>query len=578
MVHANLEADPGPDADHPWGDAVFYQYRRLHRVIDTTNNLQNLQFPDPDGRGPDIVNQPNFFRLERRGRTLSGYASFDGKAWKLIGSDVWQELDPDQELLVGFAYSKHGTADEGGTVRFTDYAVQAPSQPEIFDNDRGNRPRVIYTQDFNGVANGRLPPEFVGNFSGEFRPQVVNGRLRMTVEGVTSNATSAFLREPFEIGSGELIIEYTAYAVHSGITRQPVVGDPNPADGMTLAVVAGQDPDLLGGAGGGLGYDGITRGFDRARPSFAVESDTWAATYDNEGAGAPANDGAWHLGINTGGNMNSVAINSRVLPDLFSRVGVRHRVVYKSDGRVEVFVGIPGGGAGGGADLDEPAAEAEVDPLSGEGDDSAVVGFTAATGGATQTSEVDDVTVSRVECSDNQEQAVIVGPGAAEPGDRIVLDGTRSTTGVGDVGETLTYRWQAIQNATLTGDPLAARGEFIVGNGEVILRLTVDDGHCSNADSTDFTLDVGGGEGGWTSYDVNADASFNIADPVAHLNFLFGGGDTPQCEASTDFNGDGQRNITDPVGALNHLFGAGPEPAKGTGCQPHAGCADGPGC
>jgi hypothetical protein len=76
-VHANLEADPG--AGRPRGDAVFYRFRREHRSQSMTDASQAYVFPDPDIDGPELENQPRFFRLDRRGEIISGYASFDGK-------------------------------------------------------------------------------------------------------------------------------------------------------------------------------------------------------------------------------------------------------------------------------------------------------------------------------------------------------------------------------------------------------------------------------------------------------------------------------------------------------------------
>jgi hypothetical protein len=90
--------------------------------------------------------------------------------------------------------------------------------------------------------------------------------------------------------------------------------------------------------------------------------------------------------------------------------------------------------------------------------------------------------------------------------------------------------------------------------------------------------------------DVNGDAGFNISDPVAQLNFLFGGGPLPECYtvpdsnpvtltgaglAILDFNGDGGSNIADAVSALNYLFGGGGPPALGADCALVEGaCAD----
>ncbi len=90
--------------------------------------------------------------------------------------------------------------------------------------------------------------------------------------------------------------------------------------------------------------------------------------------------------------------------------------------------------------------------------------------------------------------------------------------------------------------------------------------------------------------DVNGDSGFNIADMVAQLNFLFGGGGLPECYVVPgsdpvqindaglkilDYNGDGSSNIADPVAGLNGLFGGGGPHALGGDCVELAGsCTD----
>jgi hypothetical protein len=106
--------------------------------------------------------------------------------------------------------------------------------------------------------------------------------------------------------------------------------------------------------------------------------------------------------------------------------------------------------------------------------------------------------------------------------------------------------------------------------------------------------DGGGPSASLTPGDANSDGSFNISDPVAHLNFLFAGGSLGECftlpgsdpvELSPaglrilDFNGDGGSNIADAVGALNRLFGGGSPHALGEDCVSVEGdcassCAD----
>ncbi|MFN0060784.1 MAG: dockerin type I repeat-containing protein [Planctomycetota bacterium] len=60
--------------------------------------------------------------------------------------------------------------------------------------------------------------------------------------------------------------------------------------------------------------------------------------------------------------------------------------------------------------------------------------------------------------------------------------------------------------------------------------------------------------------DVNADGSFNIADAVSGLSYLFGGGPLG-CADALDSNDDGATNIADPILILSALFSAGPSPA-----------------
>ena len=99
-----------------------------------------------------------------------------------------------------------------------------------------------------------------------------------------------------------------------------------------------------------------------------------------------------------------------------------------------------------------------------------------------------------------------------------------------------------------------------------------------------FLAGVGAGPGGASLKpgDVNGDGNFNIADMVAQLSFLFGGGGgLPECYvvpdsdpvalnpsglAMLDYNGDGNNNIADAVAGLGGLFGGGGPHALGADC------------
>lgn len=61
--------------------------------------------------------------------------------------------------------------------------------------------------------------------------------------------------------------------------------------------------------------------------------------------------------------------------------------------------------------------------------------------------------------------------------------------------------------------------------------------------------------------DANGDCTVNVADAVAILNNLFGGGEEPACLDAADVDDDGAVVITDPVNLLNFLFSGGPAPA-----------------
>ncbi|MGE4620346.1 MAG: dockerin type I repeat-containing protein [Planctomycetota bacterium] len=65
--------------------------------------------------------------------------------------------------------------------------------------------------------------------------------------------------------------------------------------------------------------------------------------------------------------------------------------------------------------------------------------------------------------------------------------------------------------------------------------------------------------------DSNSDATVDIADAVAVLDYLFSAGTTPSCMDASDANDDESVNVADAVQILDLLFsGGGPLPAPGT--------------
>ncbi len=579
LVHAHLERPLGPGAEAPETGSVDYAFRQSHRLASPVG-IVGYEFPDPDGDGPELRNQPSYFRLVRRGQVLTGYASFDGVSWKLVGSDTWYGIADDTRLLVGIAATNDPGAPEPGAISFSSFKIGGAREFQTFDNDTGAEGRTAYKESFDEMPDGSLPPELLPVCSGDcpsFTPKIVGGRLRLTEEGIQNLSTAVFLNTPLPVNSGTLIIEYTLYLSHSGVTQQPPLGDPNPGEGMTLTILGGRGTSRVGAPGGGLGYDGITRSFDAACPSLSVEADTWSEGFFNEGTGSPLNDGAWHLGINSGGTVHSVAINGRSLPDLFSPRGVRHRVVYTADGKVSVFILDDGSGGGGGVAPKDGASallEHPVEPLDSQGDTTGVVGFTASTGQGTQTSEVDDVVVVVLECTDSPERAVLgPTPLLAHPGDLVEFDATGSSPGDGDSAEGLQYHWTTEGNGEIEGPADAPRASLrlssIIGDGEAIMRVKVEDGHCTAPSSAVATrrIQVTDKPTNFATYDGNGDGKLDLSDAVTHLVYLFGGKSDLGCLESMDFNGDSKLDISDPVGALTYLFLAGDPPARDPGCQ-----------
>lgn len=60
--------------------------------------------------------------------------------------------------------------------------------------------------------------------------------------------------------------------------------------------------------------------------------------------------------------------------------------------------------------------------------------------------------------------------------------------------------------------------------------------------------------------DVNADAGFDVSDPIALLVHLFQGGEPARCADIMDLNDDAAVDLTDAVFGLNNLFLGGPRP------------------
>ena len=66
---------------------------------------------------------------------------------------------------------------------------------------------------------------------------------------------------------------------------------------------------------------------------------------------------------------------------------------------------------------------------------------------------------------------------------------------------------------------------------------------------------------GFRRGNTNGDSGVDLADALFVVNYLFAGGQQPNCLDSADINDDGSLDISDTVYLLNYLFVSGPTPA-----------------
>ena len=63
--------------------------------------------------------------------------------------------------------------------------------------------------------------------------------------------------------------------------------------------------------------------------------------------------------------------------------------------------------------------------------------------------------------------------------------------------------------------------------------------------------------------DANSDAKVNISDAVYLINYVFSGGDWPECMQEADANADSKVNVSDAVYIINYVFSGGNAPVCG---------------
>ena len=554
MVQANLTT-PGNTIETP-----RYAFRINH--LDNGSNRDHYQVND----GTFSNRLPTWMRLIRRGGTIYGYFAEDVDAddqpdnWCLIGSDDSQTRP--ETILVGMALTSHAGAVTG-TITYDNLTIEplAPCGQSACETGEEITAIDFEAPDGTDPALGGL----IVVQGGTFAPVIMGGRLRLSQEGIGSIANAVWgATDPLLLGDTGFVVEFDAFMAHSVLP-----GDANPADGMTLTVMQGDAAlaaGLRGDGGGALGYEGFTlRERTECHPSFAVELDNWVGGGEpgNEpgDGGSTGNDGAYHVGLDVNASVSSIQTNvnfgvpTAALPPIFDADGVHVEVQYSASGNVNVFV----------SDGTVPRTQvisACVEPLAGE----VIIGFTAGTGGATATQEVDNVVVSSV-CCEDPDSVTISGPDTAG----VPVD---LTTTAGGLDGAATYTW-SIESGPATIAPNGSSATVTpTGNGVVEVKVVVNDGVCSGTgeDTHTITFQTGGNQ---KPNDMNGDGNLDISDPVATLNHLFLGGGGPVCGDGSithaanlellDANDSGAIDISDPVFVLNFLFLGGPTPANCNG-------------
>ncbi len=437
------------------------------------------------------------------------------------------------------------------------------------------------------VSSGGPGPDFL-----HYRPAITGGRLRLADDSRQVSATSVVFD-----GGGNLVFDPLAVLLRAEFdvffTNTP--GRP-PADGLVFGILAGQKPMVLGGAGGALGFAGL------GTPAIGVEIDLWEGggfgddsgfNTDRQGHMAIVGSGGAPATVDHVQDQNDFDAKLDGPPgaeksgwvDFLSPSGFHVEVFYSPEARVEVYL----------TALDGSFARRQVlgsfvTPFTRH---QAMAGFFAGTGSETATMEIDNLRVKLSPCQDAPEKALILGGrrrsvAVDEGGSTTVqFDGSASSTGEGDAGRTLLYRWSVtgpLDGAVVERHCEPATPITFTLPGAYQVSLDVDDQHCSVGGGARDTVDVTVLPEGGTPFlrsDTNCDSNTDISDPVITLNVLFLGTGEICCDDAADTNDDGKIDISDAVATLNYLFLGGPapqEPLSACGIDPSADdgleCAD----
>ena len=421
----------------------------------------------------------------------------------------------------------------------------------------------------------------------QFQPIIWGGRLRLVDDSRLATATSVLFYK-----NGSLVFDPRDVRLEAEFDLFVANGPGGaPADGVVFGIAAGDNPRLLGTAGGALGFAGLSTA------ALGVEVDFW------EGGGAGDDSG-----YNTDGQGHMAVIGSGAGPatvdhvqdqndydpsldastggwvDFLAHAGFHVEIAYTPGAHVEAYLT-----ARDGTFPRRKVLDALVTPFESP---RAMAGFFAATGGETATVEVDNVVIRTAPCQDAAERAVIAGEPfvrltLAGEGDEVVLDvdGSSSSSGDGDAPMAMTYRWTLDGpegGASIAAPCHAATSVTFSQPGDYVVTLSVDDRRCAPSPEGTAKLLVRvrpEGDPTFLRGDSNCDGHADLSDAITTLAALFLGEGGLCCEDAADSNDDASIDISDPIQLLNFFFLGGPSPAPPfPDCGPDPATVDPYGC
>jgi len=224
---------PTTNGDEDW---PRHHFRIFHH-----NAGNNQDFPQiPDGVFSVEGRVPTWHKLIRRGNTFYSYLSEDDgagqpKEWVSFSADGWDNSTP-ATLLVGLV--EQGRLESGATTVWDNVSINplAPAVPTGC-----NTGAVLTGTDYPEPANTGPSNAIIGTNGGTFVPRVIDGKLRLTDESVGGSSNSVWYALPGSsaLSSNGFEADFDVFMKRTGLP-----GDVNPADGMTFAVVEGNEAYL----------------------------------------------------------------------------------------------------------------------------------------------------------------------------------------------------------------------------------------------------------------------------------------------------------------------------------------------